>query len=161
MQGPAAGTPAWPALGGSTWAAKATTPVPVQALPPPPPPVEAVQEWPTLGRSPSDAADSLPGFKGPGVYQAAGVLQAMQGLLLVDIMLEYNSCHATHQAAPTLAVKGMLYMLRAAWLGARHPKADFKQRGARSMKKVGRRLDSMCAACWKHELNDPVLEDAD
>ena len=69
MQGPAAGASAWPALGGSSWAAKAVTPAPPQAPLPPPPPVEAVQEWPTLGGAPSDAADSLPAFKGPGVYQ--------------------------------------------------------------------------------------------
>ncbi len=69
MQGPAAGASAWPALGGSSWAAKAVTPAPPQAPPPPPPPVEAVQEWPTLGGALSDAADSLAAFKGPGVLE--------------------------------------------------------------------------------------------
>ena len=39
--------------------------------------------------------------------------------------------------------------------------AGFSQRGAWSEKKAWRRLVPMCAACWKHELNESALEDAD
>lgn len=86
MQGTSAGT-AWPALGGTSWAAKATTaPVPAQpALPPPPPPVEAVQEWPTLGGVPSDAADALksPGAALPASYvtQCAACMRQAAGCI--------------------------------------------------------------------------------